>query len=142
MNVIITLKNLKHSASIDERIKTKSEKFQKYLYGNISARWVCYKEEDMHFAEVNICGPKINFHASSTHENLFRTIDMAVDKIYKQVIKSKDLMKNNVHNRKDVHLDIVEPDDVWLEYGSDEEVDSYHDEAVDDGFYKKHNKVA
>jgi putative sigma-54 modulation protein len=97
MKVTISFLNLEHTPSLDERITEKCEKFGKYLGGNFHATWHCYVKDNHQYADVALVGPKVEYHATAHSENLYKTIDMAIDKLERQVVKTKEKTKNRMH---------------------------------------------
>lgn len=97
MKLKITFKHLDHTPALDERIKGKSEKFEKYFQGNISVSWVCWVHEEKHWAEVKVHGPKFDFFAKASADNMYKSLDLVVDKMERQIEKQKDQMRNKLH---------------------------------------------
>ena len=61
MKLKISFKHLNHTPALDERIKEKSEKLDKYFEGNTSVSWTCWVSGDDHWAEIKAHGPKFDF---------------------------------------------------------------------------------
>ncbi len=97
MKLKISFKHLKHTPALDERIKEKSEKLSKYFEGNTSISWVCWVHGDEHWAEIKVHGPKFDFFAKACADNMYKTLDICVDKIDRQFEKQKDIFKNRLH---------------------------------------------
>jgi putative sigma-54 modulation protein len=97
MKLKISFKHLKHTPALDERIKEKSEKLSKYFEGNTSISWVCWVHGDEHWAEIKVHGPKFDFFAKACADNMYKTLDLCVDKIDRQFEKQKDIFKNRLH---------------------------------------------
>lgn len=98
MKLKISFKHLKHTPALDERIKEKSEKLEKYFEGNTSVSWVCWVHGDEHWAEIKCHGPKFNFFAKACADNMYKSIDLCVDKMERQFEKQKDIYKNKIHH--------------------------------------------
>ncbi|MEH0860679.1 MULTISPECIES: ribosome hibernation-promoting factor, HPF/YfiA family [unclassified Halobacteriovorax] len=119
MKVTVSFRHLEHTPALDERIHEKSEKIAKYLDGNLHLKWSCeVRDGREHYAEIEVLGPGFDFHAEAHSENLYKTIDLAVAKIEKQVQKKKEKMRNR---KKMPHKDIeiLDPESAWLEHESD-----------------------
>jgi|GEM_PF-269678 len=97
MKLKISFKHLKHTPALDERIKQKSEKFEKYFQGNISLEWVCWVHENEHWAELKLHGPKFDFFAKACADNMYKSLDLVVDKMERQIEKEKDIKRNKLH---------------------------------------------
>jgi putative sigma-54 modulation protein len=98
MKLKISFKHLKHTPALDERIKEKSEKLKKYFEGNTSVSWVCWVQDNEHWAEIKVHGPKFDFFAKACADNMYKTLDLCVDKMERQFEKQKDIYKNRLHH--------------------------------------------
>ena len=128
MKITITFLHLEHTESLDERIREKSQKLKKFFQGEPHIKWTCYVKNGRHYAEVSIHGgKKSNYHATAHSENLYKTIDLAVEKVEKQLHKHKDKVKNKIHKKKKEKV-ILEPENAWIEQPDDFDFD-YEDAA-------------
>jgi putative sigma-54 modulation protein len=100
MKLKISFKHLKHTPALDERIKEKSEKLEKYFEGNTSVSWVCWVNGDEHWAEIKCHGPKFDFFAKACSDNMYKSLDLCIEKMERQFDKQKDIYKNKIHNSK------------------------------------------
>jgi putative sigma-54 modulation protein len=98
MNLKISFKQLDHTPALDQRIKEKSEKLEKYFEGNISVSWVCWVHENKHWAEMKVHGPKFDFFAKGFADNMYKSLDIVVDKMERQFQKRKGIWKNQIHH--------------------------------------------
>lgn len=129
MKITISFKQLDHTPSLDDMIRKKSEKIAKYLNGKTELKWTCFVKNQVHFAEITLLGPDVYYNATASSDNLYKSLDLAVEKIEKQISKKKDKLKNKIHRRRD-SLQCLEPENAWTDY--DEETEGY---AQD--FFKK-----
>ena len=97
MKLKITFKHLDHTPALDERIKEKSEKFEKYFEGNVTCSWVCWVHGNEHWAEVKVHGPKFDFFAKASADNMYKSLDLVVEKMERQFEKVKDQKRNKMH---------------------------------------------
>ncbi len=97
MKLKISFKHLEHTPALDQRITEKSEHFEKYFHGNISVQWLCWVHNDEHWAEVKIHGPKFDFFAKASADNMYKSLDLVVEKVERQFEKQKDQMRNKLH---------------------------------------------
>lgn len=97
MKLKISFKHLEHTPALDERIHEKSEKFEKYFQGNTSVHWFCWVENNKHYAEIKVHGPKFDFVAKAASDNLYKAFDLVVDKMERQIEKQKDIKRNKMH---------------------------------------------
>ena len=74
MKLKISFKHLEHTPSLDQRIKEKSEKFEKYFQGNTSVQWTCWVHHEEHWAEVKVHGTKYFENLQIWHINSLKKI--------------------------------------------------------------------
>jgi len=112
MKVSVSFKNLEHTPSLDERINEKSYRIFKYLGGNISIKWTCHVSNNQHHAEVLVYGPRFEYHAEAACDSLYKSLDVAIERIEKQIHKRKDKWKNHIHQKRG-QLVILDPQEAW-----------------------------
>jgi len=100
MKIISTFKHLEHTEALDKKIESKSQKLKKFFDGNFDVHWTCYVRDDgAHCAEIKLLGPSFEYHASANSDQLYKSLDLAVNKIEKQVSKKKDKWKQNISHK-------------------------------------------
>lgn len=117
MKVTITFLHLEHTPALDERIQEKSQKLNKYLNGKTHLKWNCFVKDGQHTAEVILIGPHFEYRASGSTDNLYKTIDVVMEKIEKQLSKRKDKMRNRI--KKAPELVVRDIDAAWTDYDED-----------------------
>lgn len=115
MKITVSFQHLEHTPSLDERIQEKSQKLKKYMEGKIHAKWNCYVEDHQQFAEIELIGPKCSFHASAHADSLYKSIDLVVAKLEKQMEKKHAKMKNRLHRKIEEPV-ILDYESAWAEY--------------------------
>lgn len=115
MKVTISFKNLEHTESLDERIKQKSLRMEKFWEGKVEVKWTCWVSGGEHFAEVSILGPKVDYHAKAKSDDLYKSLDLVINKIEKQVYKSKTKIKDKIHRPK-AEIIIHSPSEAWGDF--------------------------
>lgn len=106
MKLKMSFKNMKHSESLETRIQEKSENFEKYFQGNIEAQWFCWVDSrNEHWAEVKIHGPKFDFFAKASADNMYKALDFVLEKMERQIEKQKHQKRSQYHrqNRDQVY---------------------------------------
>jgi putative sigma-54 modulation protein len=98
MNLKFSFKHMKHSPEFDRHIKDKSEKFEKYFQGHLNIQWHFWVHEDEHWAECKIHGPKFDFFAKACGDNMYKSLDLAFEKMEKQIEKQKELKRDRLHH--------------------------------------------
>ena len=117
MRLTISFKHFEHTPALDEIIRQKSQKLEKFLGGVTSVQWVCYVSEGKHYAEVQLHGPNFNFHAKSYTDIMYKTVDKVLAKIEKQIYKQKEKWKRN---RSSEHPPLnADPEVVWGDHDED-----------------------
>lgn len=97
MKLKISFKHLEHTPALDERIREKSEKFEKYFQGSTNVQWFCWVHNNEHWAEIKVNGPKFTFFAKASADNMYKSLDLVVEKMERQIDKQKEQMRNKLH---------------------------------------------
>lgn len=98
MNVKISYKHLEHSPALDLKINEKSERITKYLHGSYHVDWVCWTDENEHWAELKVHSDQGDFFAKASTDSMYKTLDKVIHKIERQLDKEKD-QRNKIHNK-------------------------------------------
>jgi putative sigma-54 modulation protein len=117
MKIVSSFKQLEHTPALDEKIKSKSQKLKKFFDGNVEVHWTCYVRDDgAHCADIKLLGPNFEYHAGAHSEKLYKSLDLAINKIEKQVSKKKDKWKNHISHKHSPSLkDQQVAEDEWSE---------------------------
>ncbi len=118
MKITVSFQHLEHTPSLDQRIQEKTQKLKKYMEGKTHAKWNCYVEDHMQFAEIELVGPGFTFHASAHSDSLYKSIDLVMGKLEKQLEKKHAKRKNKMHRRGDAPV-ILDYESAWDEYEED-----------------------
>lgn len=118
MKVTISFQHLEHTPSLDTRIKEKTTKLKKYMEGKTHAKWNCYVQDHVHYAEVDLVGPRCEFHATAHSDSLYKSIDLVIHKLEKQIQKKSSKIKNKLH-RKSEKPEILDYNDAWMDHDED-----------------------
>lgn len=131
MKVSITFKHLDHTPALDERIREKSKKLEKYLEGKSDCKWICFVKSGVHYAEISLRGAHFDYFAVGTSDNLYKSLDVALEKMERQIGRKKDKLKNKLHrDKKREDLICLDPENAWTDYEEDSE-------GYSENFYKK-----
>lgn len=115
MKVTISFRHLDHTDALDDRIHEKSEKLLKYLGGKTHIKWSCFVKQGQHWAEVDLSGPNYQYHATAHTDSLYKTIDVVMDKLERQLSKKKQKMKVRRHKSHSENI-LLDPEMAWAEY--------------------------
>ena len=100
MQTSVTFKNLDSSENLKTHIKEKLDRLDKLLYNPAEANVVLLVEKFRHIAEVSIIGDRLNIHGKEETNDMYSAIDMVIDKIEKQIKRSKDKMRSQRTGKK------------------------------------------
>ncbi|MBF0312573.1 MAG: ribosome-associated translation inhibitor RaiA [Oligoflexia bacterium] len=129
MKVTISFKNLEHTPALDEKIRQKSERFQKFLDGHTDVHWTCHVKEGSHCADLRISGSTFQYNASAESDNLYKCLDLAIHKIEKQLNKKKEKWKNKIHSKNFENADLLNRK-ILKEQDHNEDDDEHLDKVV------------
>jgi putative sigma-54 modulation protein len=85
MNLNITFRHMDHTPALDQVIRDKSEKFQKWLGAGVDVQWTCWNEGVEHYSEVNVSAGPDKYFAKAHADDLYKTFDLIVHKIQNQL---------------------------------------------------------
>lgn len=126
MKIVSSFKQLEHTPALDEKIQSKSEKLKKYFEGNFEVHWTCYVRDDgAHCADIKLIGPTFEYHASAHSEMLYKSLDLVLSKVEKQIHKKKDKWKSRISHKhapsvKDRQIALLEEDEqFWSDKNED-----------------------
>jgi putative sigma-54 modulation protein len=95
MQTSVTFKNIDPSDHLKSYVGDKLNRFDKYLYNPAEASVVLSVEKFRHIAEINIIGDRLNLNGKEETEDMYSAIDIALDKIEKQIKKSKQKVREH-----------------------------------------------
>lgn len=99
MNIIITGKNVDLTDAIKARVNDKLGKLDKLFTKETNATVTLKKENNKDVCEINIPVKGNLLRVSERQDNLFSAIDIATDKLERQIRKYKTKIRDNkIHN--------------------------------------------
>jgi len=93
MQTSVTFKNLDPSDNLKDYVRDKLDRFDKYLDNPAEASVVLSVEKFRHMAEINIFGDRLNLIGKEETIDMYSAIDLALDKLEKQIKKSKQKIR-------------------------------------------------
>ena len=90
--------------AIEDYLKTKLSKVEKYFDDNIEAKAVISAKGLEQKVEVTIWSGKYNIRAEETHQDLYAAIDLVVDKLEKQLKKYKSKIQDTKRAPKEEYI--------------------------------------
>ena len=93
MQTSVTFKNIDPSDHLKAYVSDKLNRFDKFLDNPAEANVVLAVEKFRHIAEINIAGDRLTIIGSEETNDMYSAIDMALDKLEKQIKKSKQKIR-------------------------------------------------
>jgi putative sigma-54 modulation protein len=93
MQTSVTFKNLDSSDNLKLYVGGKLDRLDKYLDNPAEANVVLAVEKFRHIAEINIIGDRLNIIGKEETNDMYSAIDMVLDKIEKQIKRSKEKIR-------------------------------------------------
>jgi putative sigma-54 modulation protein len=101
MQTSVTFKNIDPSDHLKSYVKDKLNRFDKYLDNPAEASVVLSVEKFRHIAEINIIGDRLNINGKEeTNNDMYSAIDIALNKLEKQIKKNKQKSRERRNNSK------------------------------------------
>jgi putative sigma-54 modulation protein len=95
MQVNITFRHLESTEALKSHAKDKVENIQRYVDRPGEAHVVLYVENLEHHADINLKAGPFHLRGEAKSEDMYASIDLATDKIQKQLKKHKEKLKNH-----------------------------------------------
>jgi len=116
MQTSVTFKNLDPSDNLKSYVGDKLDRFDKFLDNPAEANVVLAVEKFRHIAEINISGDRLSIIGKEETVDMYSAIDMALDKLEKQIKKNKQKIRERRsvaknRNRSMPDEDITLPDE-------------------------------
>ena len=109
MQTSVTFKNIDPSENLKSYVGEKLDRFDKYLYNPAEANVVLSVEKFRHMAEINIIGDRLNIYGKEVTGDMYSAIDIALDKLEKQIKKNKEkIRKHRSGSKSNTKENIVE----------------------------------
>jgi putative sigma-54 modulation protein len=93
MQTSVTFKNLEPSDHLKSYVTEKLNRFDKLLDNPAEAGVVLIVEKHRHIAEVNISGDRMSINGKEETGDMYSAIDMVLDKLEKQLKRSKQKIR-------------------------------------------------
>ena len=120
MKVIISGRHMKLSDDMRAYAEEKMHKAETYFDRIIEGHMILYAEKHRRIVEVTLSAKRAKFHAQAETEDLYASIDGAMEKVDKQIRRHKEKLEDRKHHREEAASDIDED----LDEGLDEDLDS------------------
>lgn len=95
MQLTVTFKNLDPSENIKNYLQDKLDKLDRLLHKPGSADAVLKIEKNRNIVEVNLLADRLDIHAKEENADMLAAIDLVIDKVKKQLVKSKEKIQEH-----------------------------------------------
>ena len=95
MEVAVTFRHLEATDALRNYAREKVAKIKKYVNKPTDASVILSLEKHRHMAEITINVNRTTINAREVTEDMYAAIDLAMDKVERQVKKYKDKIKNH-----------------------------------------------
>lgn len=90
MQISVTFKNIDPSENLKSHIKSKLDRYDKYLDNPAEANVVLSVEKFRHIAEINLTGDRLKINCKEETNDMYSAIDMVMDKLEIQIKRNKE----------------------------------------------------
>jgi putative sigma-54 modulation protein len=122
MQTTVTFKHIDPSEHLKAYVSDKLDRFDKYLDNPAEANVVLTVEKFRHIAEINIAGDKLTIIASEETNDMYAAIDMALDKLEKQIKKSKQKIRERRSASKNRNRSKLEETDIFPDEDAERQI--------------------
>lgn len=95
MQILITFKNVDASEYLKTYVEEKLERLEKIMISAVTADVVFQEEKQGKRVDVKLTGKGIEVHATETGGAWNEAIDLVVDKVKKQLVRTKDKIQDH-----------------------------------------------
>jgi len=106
MQTSVTFKNLDSSDTLKSYVEEKLDRFDRLLDNPAEANVVLSVEKFRHMAEINIIGDRLSINGKEETVDMYSAIDMVLDKLEKQIKKSKQKIRERRSSTKTRNRDM------------------------------------
>ena len=107
MQTSVTFKNLDSSDTLRSYVQEKLDRFDRLLDNPAEANVVLSVEKFRHMAEINISGDRLTINGKEETIDMYSAIDMVLDKLEKQIKKSKQKIRERRSGAKARSRDLM-----------------------------------
>lgn len=99
METHYSFKHMEPSNSLRDYAQEKSKKLEKYFHGKIHVNWNFSHEKQNRIVHCHLMGNHMDYFGESISDDFMASIDMALEKIEKQIRKHKEIVKDHLHRQ-------------------------------------------
>lgn len=110
MHVTVTFRHMDSSDALKDYAEEKSARLARFLVEPIEFHWVLSVEKKIrHVADVSVVAGGITSKAQEETQDMYSAIDLALDKLEKQVKKHKEKVKDHKPHSEPQDIKFTEP---------------------------------
>lgn len=117
MHLKLNFKKMKTSRELTDYIEHRFEKLRKYEMKPVNCTVTLCVEKDTKVVEIHAVGEQKTFHSQGISLNFFESIDLAVDRMARQMMKKKAKVQNHKCYERSHHGKMDQLNDA-LEFGA------------------------
>ena len=122
MQTSVTFKNIDPSDHLKAYVSDKLDRFDKFLDNPAEANVVLAVEKFRHIAEINIAGDKLTIIGSEETNDMYSAIDMALDKLEKQIKKGKQKIRERRSAAKNRNRSMLEEAEILPDEDTEKQI--------------------
>ena len=111
MQTSVTFKNVDSSEHLKTYVSEKLDRLDKYLDNPAEANVVLTVEKFRHIAEINLIGDRLNINGKNETNDMYSAIDMAIDRLEKQIKKNKQKIRERRSTSKNRNRVMIEAEE-------------------------------
>jgi putative sigma-54 modulation protein len=97
MNIQMSFQHLAPNDAAKTYATEKSQTLQRYFDGRVSVIWHFSIDAGEAVARCQLKGSHMDYHGEARAEALHAAIDLAIDKVERQIRKHKEIVKDHLH---------------------------------------------
>jgi putative sigma-54 modulation protein len=97
MLVQLSFKQLDPSETLKDYAREKTGRLEKYFHGKIHVEWHFSAERQNIVARCHLKGSHMNYSGEAATADAYASIDLALDRIERQLRKHKEIVKDRLH---------------------------------------------
>jgi putative sigma-54 modulation protein len=108
MKIIVSGRNMKVTESLRNQVELKLDKFEKYFSSDVEAHVTMSHQKTMQTMEITI--PLKNsaiFRVEESSEDMYKSLDLAVDKLSRQINKHKTNIRKRYKGHESIKFDMI-----------------------------------
>ncbi|MBN2285236.1 MAG: ribosome-associated translation inhibitor RaiA [Tissierellales bacterium] len=109
MNTKIFGKNISITDSLKETVEKKISKLDKYFFKDVEVKVVLSVEKLRQIIEITVPFSGTVIRAEEVTDDMYNSIDNAVDALERQIRKHKTKLQNKKHNQETIRFENIEP---------------------------------